>query len=251
VDVATTRIIEALALPPGGLLLLALVGLLLWRLKLGRSLLALSLTLLLALSLPISSDMLYLALESIPVISADRIAREQPQAIVVLGGGRWLNAPEYASDTASIRTLARLRYAAKLSRETGLPIIPSAGNPGATGEAGAVLARDLLQQEFGVPVLDIERRSNTTWENARYTAQLMKQHDIERIILVTDAGHMPRSLYAFGRNGIEPIPAPTNFRSILTQEISPLERYLPSARALHESSDALHELVGLLWYRLK
>ncbi len=250
-DVATTRLIEALVLPPGGLLLLAFAGLLLWRTRLGRRLLALSLILLLLLSLPATSDQLYLALERTPAITAERIALDRPQAIVLLGGGRYLNAPEYAGDTLKPRALARLRYAATLSRQNNLPVIPSGGNPGANGEAEAVIARDLLQNEFGVPVLAIERRSNTTWENARYTAQLMKQHDIERIILVTDAGHMTRSLYAFERNGIKPTPAPTNFLSVVTQEVSPVERYLPSARALNQSSDALHELIGLLWYRLK
>jgi uncharacterized SAM-binding protein YcdF (DUF218 family) len=250
-DVTTSRIIEALVLPPGGLLLLGLTGLLLVRTRFGRSLIALSLIPLLLLSLPATSDLLYLALENAPVITPQRIAVDQPQAIVVLGGGRDLDAPEYGGDTLSPRALARLRYAAKLSRETGLPVIPSGGNPGAIGEAEAVLARNLLQDEFSVPVLEIERRSNTTWENARYTAQLMKQHNIERIILVTDAGHMRRSLYAFQRNGIEPTPAPMNFLSITTQQISPILRYLPSATAFKENCEAVHELIGLLWYQTK
>jgi uncharacterized SAM-binding protein YcdF (DUF218 family) len=251
VDVTTSRLIEALVLPPGGLLLLGLVGLLMWRNRLGRHLLALSLILLLILSLPVTADLLHQVLERSPVLTAERLSLDQPQAIVVLGGGRNLDAPEYDGDTVSLRTLARLRYAAKLSRKTGLPVIPSGGKPGAIGHAEAVIARDLLQDEFGVPVLEIERRSNTTWENARYTAQLMKQHHIERIILVTDASHMSRSLYAFRRNGIQPTPAPTNFLSLVTHETSPLARYLPSATAIKGSRDALHEFVGMLWYRLK
>ena len=250
-DVATTRLIESLILPPGALLFLGLLGLFFWRLAFGRRLLAFSLLVMLLLSLPVTSDLLYRSLETKPVIDPERIATEQPQAIVVLGGGRDLDALEYGGDTLSPRTLSRLRYAAKLAREHQLPVIPSAGNPGSQGVAGAVLARDLLTTEFAVPVMAIERRSNTTWENARYTAQLMKQLDIERIILVTDAGHMNRSLYAFERNGIHPIPAPMNFLSVSSNLVSPGERYLPSARALKESRDALHELLGLLWYRLK
>ena len=250
-DVTVTRLLETMLLPPGGLLLLSLVGLFFWRSKAGRRLLALSLMLLLILSLPLTADLLYLSLEREPVISAERIAADRPQAIVVLGGGRDRDAPEYGGDTISPRSLARLRYAAKLSWETDLPIIPSGGTPGAIGVAEAVIARDLLQQEFGVPVLEVERRSNTTWENARYTAQLMQRLDIKRIILVTDAGHMPRSLYAFRRNGIQPIPAPMHFVSVVSHEISPLQTFLPSARALKESSDALHEHIGMLWYRLK
>ncbi len=250
-EVTTTRLIEALLLPPGGLILLAIFGLFLWRIKLGRRLLALCLFLLLLLSLPVISDSLYLLLEKEPVVSTERIIKEQPQAIVVLGSGRDLDAPEYSGDSIKPRALSRLRYAAKLSREHNLPVIPSGGNPGAIGRAEAVIAKDILHNEFGVPVLEIERRSQTTWENARYTAQLMKQLGIERILLVTDAGHMPRALYSFELNGIKPIPAPTNFLSISSQEISPFEAYLPSATAFKESADAIHELVGLLWYRLK
>jgi uncharacterized SAM-binding protein YcdF (DUF218 family) len=250
-EVTTSRLLEALLLPPGGLLLLGLLGLLLVRTRFGRGLIALSLLPLLLLSLPVTSDLLYLTLESEPVLTTQRLTDEQPQAIVVLGGGRDLDAPEYAGDTVTPRALARLRYAAKLSRETGLPVIPSGGNPGAIGEAEAVIARHLLQDEFGVPVLEIERRSDTTWENARYTAQLMKQRSIERIILVTDAGHMKRSLYAFQRNGIDPIPAPMNFLSVSSPQISPILRYLPSATAFKESCEAVHELIGWLWYQTK
>lgn len=250
-DVGTTRLIETLLLPPGSLILLGLAALLLWRRKLGPRLLLLTLTLLFLLSLPLTADLLNGLLETEPVITAERIAKDQPQAIVVLGGGRDFDAPEYGADTVTPRALTRLRYAAKLSRETGLPVIPSGGDPGTLGKAEALIARELLEQEFGVTVLEIERRSNTTWENARYTAQLMQQFGIERIILVTDAGHMPRALYSFKRNGIQPTPAPTNFLSIVTQQISPLQQYLPSATALKESTDALHELLGLLWYRFK
>ena len=250
-DVSITRLIETLILPPGGLLLLALIGLSLWRLAFGRRLLGFSLILLLLLSLPITSELLHRTLETESVIDPARIASEQPQAIVVLGGGRDLDAPEYGGDTLSPRSLGRLRYAAKLAREHRLPVIPSGGNPGSLGVAEAVLARDLLTTEFAVPVMAIERRSNTTWENARYMAQLMKQQGIGRIVLVTDAGHMSRSLYAFERNGIQPIPAPTNFLSTPNRFAEPGGRYLPSAQALKESRDALHELLGMLWYRIK
>jgi uncharacterized SAM-binding protein YcdF (DUF218 family) len=250
-DVTTTRLIEALLLPPGGLIFLGLIGLLLYHIRLGRILLALSLIPLLLLSLPVSTTLFFSMLERTPALTTERIAAERPQAIVVLGGGRDLNTPEYSGDTIAVRTLARLRYAAKLSRDTGLPVIPSGGNPGAIGETEAVLSRDVLQNEFAVTVFDIERRSNTTWENARYTAQLMKKLDIERVILVTDAAHMTRALYAFQRNGIHPTPAPMNFLSIIGQGVSPVERYLPSAQALKQNSDAIHELIGLLWYQLK
>ncbi len=54
-------------------------------------------------------------------------------------------------------------------------------------------------------------RSQNTWENARYTAQLMKKLGLQKIFLVTDAAHMPRAIYAFDHNGVQPIAAPTGF----------------------------------------
>ncbi|MEJ2694008.1 MAG: YdcF family protein [Candidatus Thiodiazotropha sp.] len=250
-DVTVTRLIEALLLPPGGLLFLGLAGLLLWRLKTGRRLLAIALIPLWLMSLPVIADLLFLGLERIPPVSARQIEVERPEVIVVLGGGRDLEAPEYGGDTVSQHTLTRLRYAAKLARQTGLPVIPSGGNPGAIGIPEAKLARDILQDEFNVAVLEIENHSNTTWENARYVAQLLKRLGLSRILLVTDAAHMPRALDSFRRNGVQPLPAPTNFISVSHEEISPLARYLPKGRAVWESSYAIHEYLGWLWYRLK
>ncbi len=250
-DVSTSRVIEALLLPPGGLTLLAFVGLLFWRTRFGRWMLAWAVLLQWLLSLPVTADLLYLGLERSPPLSQSAIDAEQPEAIVVLGGGRDLNAPEYAGDTVSQRTLSRLRYAARIAKQTGLPVIPSGGNPGVVGVAEARLSRDILVNEYNVTVDEIEPQSNTTWENARYTAQLMKRLGIRKIILVTDAAHMSRALYAFERNGIEPLPAPTNFQSIVSQEISPIERYLPSGLAVRDINYAVHEYLGLLVYRLK
>ncbi|MEJ2591016.1 MAG: YdcF family protein [Candidatus Thiodiazotropha sp.] len=250
-NVVTTRLIEAVLLPPGGLIFLGLVGLLLWRLKTGRRMLAISLTLLWLLSLPAVADLLLLGLERVPPVTAAQIAADKPEAIVVLGGGRDLDAPEYQGDTVTPNTLGRLRYAALLARQTGLPVIPSGGNPGAVGTPEAMLARDILQNEFGVKVMEIERHSDTTWENARYTAKLLKRLDLSRILLVTDAAHMPRALYAFRRNGVQALPAPTHFGSVGGAEISRLERYLPSGIAIRESSFAIHEYLGLLVYHMK
>lgn len=250
-DVTLTRLIEALLLPPGGLIFLGLIGLLLQRKKTGRRLLAVSLILLWLLSLPVVADLLFLGLELVPPVTTRQIEAGRPQVIVVLGGGRDLEAPEYGGDTVNQHTLTRLRYAAKLARQTGLPVIPSGGSPGAIGIPEAKLARDILQGEFNVAVKDIESRSNTTWENARYIAQRLKTLGLTRILLVTDAAHMPRALYAFGRNGLQPLPAPTNFISVTQNEISPLARYLPQGRAVWESAYAIHEYLGWLWYRLK
>src|SRR5688500_11271673 len=90
--------IAALLLPPGCLLAVALAGAVVsrWRPRLGRSLMALALILLYALSTPYVTDRLLQALEPAP---ADPLADRSGQAIVVLGGGAYFAAPEYGRDT--------------------------------------------------------------------------------------------------------------------------------------------------------
>lgn len=249
-DIITTQLIDSLLLPPGGLILLAFIGLLLWRLRLGRRLFVFALLLIWLFSLPVTARLLMAGLERTPALSEARIEQTDAEAIVVLGAGRYLKAPEYGEDSVSRNTLFRLRYAAWLAKRSGLPVIPSGGIPLIAGASEARINGDLLRDEFGVRVDQIEQRSRNTWENARYTAQLMKKLGIERILLVTDAAHMPRALYAFEHNGIQSIPAPTGFVNIPDQEYSWLDT-LPSANAMADSAYALHEYLGLLWYAFR
>ena len=59
---------------------------------------------------------------------------------------------------------------------------------------------------------------------------------------------MPRAMWAFQHSGIQAIPAPTGF--IKEDESDHDYPWLPSARAMYETRLALHEIVGILWYRI-
>lgn len=249
-DIVTTRVIEFLLLPPGGPIVLGFAGLLLWHTGFGRKLVVFALLLILIFSLPVTAKLLMAGLEQYPALTEAQIKSTDAEAIVVLGARRYLNAPEYGKDSVSRDALFRLRYAAWLAKRTGLPVIPSGGIPLIVGESEARISGAVLRDEFGVRVEHIEQHSRNTWENARYTAQLIKKLGLGKIILVTDAGHMPRAMFAFELNGIAPVPAPTGFVNTDDQERTWLEA-LPSADALVMSHYALHEYLGLLWYRLK
>ena len=250
-DVSTTRLIESFILPPGGPLVLGFLGLILWKLGFGRRLFVLALLLLWVFCLPITAGLLMSGLERYPALQPNDIEASQAQAIVVLGGGRIRDAQEYGGrDTVNQRSFYRLRYAANLARQSGLPVIPSGGIAIRGNQAEARIAAKILEEEFGVTVDQIEHRSHTTWENALYTAQLMKKEGLTKVFLVTEAFHMPRSIYAFEHQGLEVIPAPTHFKH-LPDERYALSDILPSAKALSYSADALHEYLGLLWYRLR
>lgn len=242
--------LKTLILPPGILILLGLVGLLMARRLLGRLLILFTVASLYLLSTPFFAQQLMGTLQVVGALTEAQIASSDAQAIVVLGAGRRERAPEFAGhDTVNALLLERLRYAAWLSRKSALPVIPSGGSPRSDGESEAVLARQVLEQEFRVRVLTIEDQSRTTREQARILRGLLEKHGIRKVILVTHAWHMLRALDVFEAAGINTQPAPTGFVSDASTRAS-YTNWLPSASALRNSYFALHEHLGRWWYRL-
>jgi uncharacterized SAM-binding protein YcdF (DUF218 family) len=242
----------ALVLPPGGNIVLALVALVLWRRArtLAAVLMMTSLVSLLLLSTPRVADALYAGLESFTPRLPGAPVPEDVGAIVVLAGGRSGNAWEYGGETVSHGTLVRVRYGARLQRETGLPLLLSGGIVFADATSEAELMRDVLENDFRVPVRWLEKRSRTTAENAQFSAELLKKEGIEAVLLVTHAMHMPRAVDVFEAQGVRVYAAPTGFRSGVRGDAGVLD-WLPSAGALEKSQTALHEYLGRLWYALR
>lgn len=243
-----TNLIGTVLLPPLSLLLIAALGLWLWNRypSFARILLATSSGLLWLLSTPYFAEALLHGLEGKPFVNDTR--RPQADAIVVLGGGTYFHAPEYGGDTSNRETLERLRYAAKLYRETLKPILVTGGTPLGNSLAEAEQMKQVLEHEFNVPVQWTEGASDNTLENARLCRQLLKQTGINRIYLVTHASHMPRAERAFQAAGFQVVPAPTGYT---TRYRTDLLAFIPNAYALRDSRVFLHELIGMLWYQLK
>lgn len=242
-------LLRVLALPPGinialGVLGLALLG---RRRRLAIALLAANLALLYCLSTPLGMTALTRPLESsAPALTAADAATSAAQAIVLLSGSIYANAPEYlGSDSVTPGTLARMQYAAWLQRRTGLPLLVSGGSVyGDKAPIAEVMAR-VLREEFTMPVTWIEARSRNTQENAVYTAALLRPEKVRRILLVTDASHMPRSRYYFQRYGFEVVAAPTRFYSFGERSRRPWTWLYPSGHDFERSVAALHEYLGL------
>ncbi len=251
-EIVITRSIEAFLLPPGGILLLFLLGFYLLRRhkRAGIALLGVALLSLYALSTSFVSQRLLAWVERYPALASNVSNAENAQAIVLLGGGRYSGAPEYGMDTVGMEALERVRYAARLHHQTGLPIIVSGGAPLGERHAEAVLLRDALK-EFGVTKVWLEDQSRNTAENARFSKNLLAQHQLNKVYLVTHATHMARSVWTFERAGVAVIPAPTHFLSLRDPALPAHLQWLPDAQALHYSRVALREQLGMLWYRLR
>ncbi len=243
-------VVGSVLLPPLNLLLLAAFGLWLSRKRprAGRATCAVALLLLAFLSTGVGSAMVARTLESQAPPLADPV-RPDAEAIVVLGGGRHGGAPEYGGgEIPNGYTLARLRYGAWLQRASGLPVLVSGGAPDGGAHTEGDLMAQVLRDEFGVPVRWVENASNNTAQNAQYSARILREAGIKKIALVTHAMHMPRARRVFEEQGLTVLVAPTAYVSYAPASVG---RWLPSAAGLHTSWYAMHEWLGLLWYRLR
>lgn len=241
-----TNLTSAFLLPPFNLVLLGAAGFLLLKTRpgLGRCLVATMLALLYLQSIPIVADTLLQELETRP---GRNLADTDIEAIVVLGGGTYYNAPEYGYDTVGRYSLERIRYAARLHRITGRPLLATGGAPRGNSSSEAAQMKTVLEKEFQVPVKWIEGASRNTRENAYKTFAILKGDGISRIALVTHAWHMPRAAREFEQAGFKVIPASTAYTTRYKTDIF---AFIPATGALQRSSLFFHEVIGLLWYRL-
>ena len=250
--VSAFDVVRALILPPSGLFLLAATGWILhrWWPRLGRLVMAIALAVLFLLCTGIGASLLVRPLENLTTPLASSMDT-RAQAIVVLASGRLEHAAEYGGkDIPDYVALARLRYAAKLQHETGLPILVSGGNvlPHGSRTSKADAMASALREDFVTPVKWVEGKSENTAENALFSARMLRQDGVGRILLVTDAMHMPRAKMAFTKTGLDVVAAPTMFLG--AGSIGPYG-YLPSAESLRRSQYAIHEWTGLFWYWIR
>ena len=241
-----------LALPPvlNILLILAAVwGLGRWP-RLRNAVITFSALSLLLLSLPITAGWLASLVETYPALNMKSQDFSRYQAIVILGSGRYSSAPEYGGqDVPRAMGLERLRYGARLHKHTGLPVLVTGGKWEGEDSSEAEFMAAALDQDFNVEVAWQEVASRTTWENALYSKRIAEEAGFNRVLLVTHAWHMARSVYSFEQAGFEVLAAPTVFYSFGTDDAD-FQDWLPSITGLQRSVYVLHELLGSIWYRL-
>jgi uncharacterized SAM-binding protein YcdF (DUF218 family) len=241
-----TKVVAAFVLPPLVLLLPGFLGLLLLRShrRAAIGLLIVSLAGFLVLSMPFVADPLARAMEGRPT---GTVAAGDAQAIVILAGGNYVDAPEYGGDTVNAWTLERVRWGARVHRATGLPIAVTGGAP-ASRTPEAIQMQATLNQDFGMEAKWVEKKSLTTLDNARNLRVQLAAEKIDRIILVTHALHMRRAHLVFERAGFQVVDSATGYT---TERPLTILSYLPSVRSYDISAACMQELIGLGWYHLR
>lgn len=246
------KLLTQLAYPLGFCLILSLLALVLFglrRRRWGLNCLGVAVVWLGLWSLPVVSDTLRLSLEG---RFENRPVADLPtaDAVVVLGGGITPVPPAWPYPDLS-QGADRVWQAARIYRAGKAPrVILSGGRLPWLGErTPETEAMERFLTDLGVPAnaLLLEEQSRSTHENAVYTAKLLQEHGLHRVLLVTSALHMPRALATFRAAGVNAIPAPTDFE-VIPEPAHPL-RWLPDAGALSASTRALKEYLGLWVYR--
>jgi uncharacterized SAM-binding protein YcdF (DUF218 family) len=102
-----------------------------------------------------------------------------------------------------------------------------------------------------IPKSDIltESKSRNTYENARFTSDLIRQKKLKgSFLLISSSLHLPRARMCFEKQGVNPDVYPAeNYDGI---PLSPSDYIVPDAATLKAWEMFFHELLGLLAYRL-
>jgi len=186
--------------------------------------------------------------------------------IVVLGGGSEVDPRLPSSTYLSDASLCRLLEAVSIhKRIPGSKLILSGGSgwenqrsavrdqrskgkgqdPKKVAEVMADVAR-----EWGVRPEDmvVETQSRDTEDHAVFVKEIVGKGPF---IMVTSASHMPRAMALFRAQGMEPIPAPTDYMVRKREGGLRPGDFFPSAGALEKAERAVHEYLGLLWATMR
>lgn len=178
-------------------------------------------------------------------------AAARPDVIVVLGGGLISDSPEAAGGASPSQvSTKRVAHAFTLHRRLGVPIIVSGGDPYDESDTteGALMRDQLIEWGVSPGQVLAETDSANTLGNARRVKELLARGGFTRPALVTSARHMPRSVAVFRSVDVEVIPAPTDYTSLGHRWN--LWDLLPSAGSLNVVGIALHEHLGILYYKM-
>ena len=200
------------------------------------------------LSTPAVSLALVESLETPPADLArldDPALRDRTALVVLSSSVRSPTPGDTPAERLDAEGTARVIGAARVWRrlQTGAVIVTGRA-PGAVADANVVAMADLLVIH-GVPrerVL-LEPYALNTRQNAELSVRIARARGYTRLVVVTSALHMPRSLREFRRAGVEALAAPVH--PIGVQGVS-VGTWLPTAWGWGLSSAAIHEYLGML-----
>jgi uncharacterized SAM-binding protein YcdF (DUF218 family) len=176
---------------------------------------------------------------------------DKGDVIILLGGGTRENAPDLSgTGVPTTDMLARIVTAVRLQKKLNLPIIVSGGIVFKQKASEAeIVKRFLVDLGVAENKILLENKSRDTYENAKFSQEICRRLDFNLPVLITSAYHLKRANMAFDMVDMKVIPFPAYFRSENPPNYN-WRSVLPTAGNLDTVSDALHEYLGILYYKL-
>jgi len=251
-DLFLSKLIPLSIYPLGFALVVSILAMGILRLspRWARFLLLVAVGVLWVASMPIVADYLNWTLErQYPPVAVEDTPTAD--AIVVLGGG--VSGPAPPRLTLDLSDAAdRVLHAARLYRAGKAPVVVVSGGaiPWLGADIPEASSMQTLMEEWGVPggSIHAEGASRNTHENAVFARPLLVEQGLHRVLLVTSAMHMPRALATFTSAGIDAVPAATDY-TVTYRDHRTVIDFLPDAKALSRTTDAIKEYIGYAYYR--
>jgi uncharacterized SAM-binding protein YcdF (DUF218 family) len=183
------------------------------------------------------------------------------EAIVILGGATRSQAyPRPDVDFSEAGD--RIWYGAELYRQNKAPLIIVSGGRIDWQDSGNPEADDiasvLVRMNVPADKIILDKTSYNTRDNAVNVREIMKSRQINRILLVTSASHMPRSMKIFAKLGINAIAAPTDYQVSNIELNEPNRTWnaailglIPDSIRLEIATKAIKEYIGTWIYALR
>ncbi len=171
-------------------------------------------------------------------------------AIVVLGGGMSVDrdvAPAHLLAEDSDRR-ARHAFALAKAHPNATVILTGAGPMPDRPSNAALMAELLIALGLSPDRIVREETSRNTAQNAAFSSAIARSRGWTRLVVVSDGIHLRRGVACFRKLGMPVAPSPADTKRLVP--ITPRE-WLPNAEAISWNEQALHEWVGLIYYRLK
>ncbi len=165
-------------------------------------------------------------------------------AIVVLGAGIRRADGRFVPPFDALARIARAAELHSVCQRIGArcTVIMTGGDPHHHGISEAELYAPYLRSHgIDDPDLILEPRSRTTYENAKFTAPILRAQHYDATILVTSSYQMHRAMLDFARFGIVPQPVYAN-------RLQVVRGWLPVASNFKAASLALHEIAGIVQF---
>jgi len=173
-----------------------------------------------------------------PLESTEKL--QDVKKVVILAG--------YAERQPSLPLSSEVNFASAYRLIEGLRIVHELPNTeiliSGGGDVPGIMKELLVAMGLPSQRIIIDNQSSNTHESAVNVRRILDQ---ENFILVTSAGHMPRAMETFRKAGMNPVPAPTNYMSVKERRFI---HYLPSPNHLVYADLAVHEYLGMAWYRI-